>query len=118
MISKNPLGLLNSTFDLLIFNFVLLLGSVCPLVFPNMTNILKECGNVINSQTACCKAMESYVSHLQRQSFLTTLQAMNCTASLGMRLQEANISYNVSNICHINLKDFSLQGQLNSIPLK
>jgi hypothetical protein len=118
MISKNQLGLLNSTSDLLIFNFVLLLGSVCPLVFPNMTNILKECGNMINNQTACCKAMESYVSQLQQQSFLTNLQALNCAASLGMRLQEANVSYNVYNLCHINLKDFSLQGQLFSIPLK
>jgi hypothetical protein len=44
------------------YPFVLLLGSVCPLVFPNMTNILKECGKVINNQTACCKAMESCVS--------------------------------------------------------
>ncbi|XP_062152254.1 uncharacterized GPI-anchored protein At1g61900-like [Alnus glutinosa] len=84
-------------------------NKVCPLVFPNMTNILKECGNVINNQTACCKAMESYVSQLQQQSFLTNLQALNCAASLGMRLQEANVSYNVYNLCHINLKDFSLQ---------
>jgi hypothetical protein len=35
--SDKDLVLINSTSDLLIFNFVLLLGSVCPLVFPNMT---------------------------------------------------------------------------------
>jgi alanine-alpha-ketoisovalerate/valine-pyruvate aminotransferase len=107
MISKYQVGLLNSISDSLIFNFVLKLGSVCPLVFPNMTNIVKECGNVINNQTACCKAMETYVSQLQQQSFLTNLQVLNCAASLGMRLQEANVSYNVYNLC-----------QLYSIPLK
>ncbi|KAE8075711.1 hypothetical protein FH972_014404 [Carpinus fangiana] len=84
-------------------------NKVCPLVFPNMTNIVKECRKVINNQTACCKAMESYVSQLQQQSFLTNLQALNCAASLGMRLQKANVSDDVYNLCHINLKDFSLQ---------
>jgi hypothetical protein len=83
-----------------------------------MTNVVKECGNVINNRTACCKAMESYVSQLQQQSFLTNLQALNCAASLGMKLQKANVSDDVYNLCHINLKDFSLQGQLYSIPLK
>lgn len=84
-------------------------NKVCPLVFPNMTNVVKECESVISNQTACCKAMESYVSQLQQQSFLTNLQALNCAALLGMRLQKANISYNVYNLCHVNLKDFSLQ---------
>ncbi|KAE8075713.1 hypothetical protein FH972_014406 [Carpinus fangiana] len=94
--------------------------NVCPLVFPNMTNVVKECGNVINNQTACCKAMESYVSQLQQQSFLTNLQALNCAASLGMRLQKGNVSDDVYNLCHINLKDFSLQESgclLPSLPL-
>lgn len=85
-------------------------GSVCPLVFPNMTHVVKECANVITSQTACCKAMDSYVSQLQEQSFITNLQALNCAASLGVKLQKANVSNNVYELCHINLKDFSLQG--------
>ena len=118
IILKKQLGILNYTPDLLIFNFVLLLGSVCPLVFPNMTKVVKECRKVINNQTACCEAMESYVSQLQQQSFLTNLQSLNCAASLGMRLQKANVSDNVYNLCHINLEDFSLKGQLYSIPLK
>ncbi|KAG6657804.1 hypothetical protein CIPAW_04G116400 [Carya illinoinensis] len=84
-------------------------SGVCPLVFPKMTNVWKECGNVISNQTACCKAMESYVYQLQRQSFLTNLQALNCAVSLGMMLQKANVSHNVYSLCHINLKDFSLQ---------
>ncbi|KAM3745040.1 hypothetical protein ACB098_06G096200 [Castanea mollissima] len=72
-------------------------------------DVVKECGSIISNQTSCCKSMESYVSQLQQQSFLTNLQALNCAASLGMRLQKANISYDVYNLCHINLKDFSLQ---------
>jgi hypothetical protein len=71
---------------------------------------MKECGNVINDETPCCKAMESYVrvsiatAKLPHQ--LASLE--NCAASIGTRLQEANVSYYVYNLCHINLKDFSL----------
>ncbi|KAE8075712.1 hypothetical protein FH972_014405 [Carpinus fangiana] len=62
--------------------------------------------------------MESYVSQLQQQSFLTNLQALYCAASLGMRLQKANVSYNVYNLCHINLKDFSLPGAKSFLALQ
>ncbi|KAL7213517.1 hypothetical protein ACSBR2_016111 [Camellia fascicularis] len=84
-------------------------NKVCPLVFPNMSNVSKGCGNGITNQTACCNAMESYVSRLQKQSFINNLQAINCVASLGMKLQKANITENVYNLCRISLKDLSLQ---------
>ncbi|KAL6990787.1 hypothetical protein U1Q18_008909 [Sarracenia purpurea var. burkii] len=84
-------------------------NKVCPLVFPNMSRVTHGCGNGIKNQTICCNAMESYASHLQKQSFTTNLQALNCAASLGMKLQKANITENVYNLCHISLKDFSLQ---------
>ncbi|KAK9284182.1 hypothetical protein L1049_023350 [Liquidambar formosana] len=84
-------------------------NEVCPLEFFDMTNVTKKCGNGMANQTACCNAMESYVSHLQEQSFITNLQALNCAALLGLKLQKANVSNNVYNLCHINLKDFSLQ---------
>ncbi|KAJ4730031.1 GPI-anchored protein [Melia azedarach] len=84
-------------------------NKVCPLVFPGMINVTRECRDIISNKTSCCKAMESYVSHLQEQSFITNLQALNCAASLGMKLQKANVSHNVYNLCRINLKDFSLQ---------
>ena len=87
-------------------------GLVCPLDLPDMKNVTKECGNAISNQTACCNAVESYVSHLQEQSLITTLQALNCAALLGTKLQKANVSHNVYNLCQINLKDFSLQGLL------
>ncbi|WJX49914.1 hypothetical protein P8452_36291 [Trifolium repens] len=85
------------------------LNKVCPLVFPNVTRIVKECGNHIRNQTTCCKATKSYVSYLQEQSFVTNLQALKCAVSLGKKLQKENVSYNVYNLCHISLKDFSLQ---------
>ncbi|CAL5409538.1 unnamed protein product [Camellia sinensis] len=84
-------------------------NKVCPLVFPNISHVAKGCGNGIRNQAACCNAMESYVSHLQKQSFITNLQALNCAASLGMKLQKANITENVYYLCRISLKDFSLQ---------
>lgn len=55
--------------------------------------------------------MESYMSTLQEQSFITNVQASNCAALLGKKLQRANVSIDVYNLCNINLKDFSLQGQ-------
>ncbi|KAF3443691.1 hypothetical protein FNV43_RR13381 [Rhamnella rubrinervis] len=84
------------------------LNEACPLVFPNVKNIVENCG-VMHNETACCRAVESYVSQLQEQSFITNVQALNCAASLGLKLQRANVSKNVYSLCHINLKDFSLQ---------
>ncbi|GFY99145.1 hypothetical protein Acr_13g0005460 [Actinidia rufa] len=93
------------------------INKVCPLALPDMKNVTKECGNAISNQTACCNDVESYVSHLQEQSLITTLQALNCAALLGTKLQIANVSHNVYNLCQINLKDFSLQGtSLPAIP--
>lgn len=84
-------------------------NKVCPLVFPNMKHVAKDCGNEISNRTTCCIAMESYVSHLQKQSFITNLQALDCATSLGMKLRKLNITRDVYSLCHISLKDFSLQ---------
>ncbi|OVA10546.1 hypothetical protein BVC80_8987g18 [Macleaya cordata] len=84
-------------------------NKVCPLVFPDIKGFAKDCGNEISNQTACCNAMESYVSHLQKQSFITNLQALDCAALLGMKLHKSNITRNIYGLCHITLKDFSLQ---------
>ncbi|PKI57973.1 hypothetical protein CRG98_021624 [Punica granatum] len=95
------------------------LNKVCPLDFPNITKVAAECEGPINNRTACCKAMDSYTSWLQRQSFLTNLQALNCAAMLGMKLQKANVSKNLYNLCHVNLRDFSIQASgclLPSLP--
>ncbi|XP_023770466.1 uncharacterized GPI-anchored protein At1g61900 isoform X1 [Lactuca sativa] len=85
------------------------INKVCPLVFPDMKNISNECGNKIRSQNTCCDAMEKYMTYLQNQSFITNLQALNCAHSLAESLQKLNVSNNIYNICHIKLKDFSLQ---------
>lgn len=87
-----------------------LFGPVCPLVFPDMKNVTEECGNSSTNQTACCDAMENYITLLQDQSFITNLQALNCASSLATNLQNANVSINVYDICRVKLKDFSLQG--------
>jgi hypothetical protein len=97
--------------QLLFSHFSLVLSlSVCPLVFPDMRHVAKGCGNGISNKTECCSAMESYVSHLQKQSLVTNLQALNCATTLGMKLQRSNITKDVYSLCHITLKDFSLQG--------
>ncbi|KAK4369418.1 hypothetical protein RND71_013210 [Anisodus tanguticus] len=83
----------------------------CPLEFPDIKNISKECGEVTSTQTSCCNAMNSYLSRLQQQSFVTNLQALNCATLLGKKLREANIASSIFDLCHVNLKDFSIQGQ-------
>ncbi|XP_076935573.1 putative GPI-anchored protein At1g61900 [Bidens hawaiensis] len=85
------------------------INKVCPLVFPDMSNVSKECGKEINNQTSCCDALEHYFTQLQDQSFITNLQAISCASSLAASLQKANVTLNVYNICRVKLKDFSLQ---------
>ncbi|CAI9087194.1 OLC1v1021209C1 [Oldenlandia corymbosa var. corymbosa] len=85
------------------------INKVCPLVFPNMSHVTKTCGTGSSDPYACCSAVDSFVSHLQNQSFVTNLQALNCAASLGLKLQKANITRNIYSMCHISLKDFSVQ---------
>ncbi|GAB2298868.1 hypothetical protein Dimus_032946 [Dionaea muscipula] len=84
-------------------------NNVCPLAFPDTRNVTNECGNGIRNQSACCSAVHSYMTHLQNQSFTTNLQALNCAASLGMKLQSRNVTKNIYNLCHVGLKQFSLQ---------
>ncbi|XP_060189109.1 uncharacterized GPI-anchored protein At1g61900-like [Lycium barbarum] len=81
----------------------------CPLVFPDIKNISRECGEVTSNETSCCNAMNSYLSRLQQHSFITNLQALNCATLLGKKLQEENIISNIFGLCHVNLKDFSIQ---------
>uniref|UniRef100_A0A1J3F4Q3 Putative GPI-anchored protein n=1 Tax=Noccaea caerulescens TaxID=107243 RepID=A0A1J3F4Q3_NOCCA len=85
------------------------INRVCPLVFPHMRHIGDNCSNELSNQTSCCNAMESYVSHLQKQTLITNLQALDCATSLGTKLQKLNITKNIFSVCHISLKDFSLQ---------
>lgn len=85
------------------------LNKACPLKLPDIKDVATDCANHISNKTACCNAMERYVSHLQNQSFVTNLQALHCAALFSTRLQQANITENVYNLCHISLKDFSVQ---------
>ncbi|KAL2979703.1 hypothetical protein AAZX31_13G187100 [Glycine max] len=84
-------------------------NKVCPLVFPDTKQVAKGCVDEISNKTACCNAMESYVSHLQKQSFITNLQALDCAETLAMKMKRSNITADVYGLCHISLKDFSLQ---------
>ncbi|KAL6880372.1 hypothetical protein ACP4OV_011937 [Aristida adscensionis] len=84
-------------------------NGVCPLSFPDTSKVAKECSGTIKNSTTCCKAMASYVAHLQKQSFITNLQALNCASFLGEKLQKMNVSTDIYSSCQITLKDFSLQ---------
>ncbi|XP_031395350.1 uncharacterized GPI-anchored protein At1g61900 isoform X2 [Punica granatum] len=85
------------------------INKACPLLFPELKLVEKSCRDGITNETACCNSMESYVSHLQKQSFITNLQALDCASSLGMKLRKLNITKNIYSLCQISLKDFSLQ---------
>lgn len=84
-------------------------NGVCPLLFEDTKVVAKNCGNMIKNRTQCCKSMSNYVSHLQKQSFITNLQALDCASLLGSQLEKMNVTTNVYSLCHITLKDFSLQ---------
>ncbi|XP_054776985.1 uncharacterized GPI-anchored protein At1g61900-like isoform X3 [Prosopis cineraria] len=84
-------------------------NKVCPLVLPDMRHVAEACRDGVKNKTSCCDAMEVYVSHLQRQSFITNLQALDCAEALAMKLQKSNITKDVYSLCHVSLKDFSLQ---------
>lgn len=84
-------------------------NEACPLVFPDTTKVAEYCVNRIKNHTRCCKAMSNYVSHLQKQSFITNLQALDCAALLGLKLQNMNVTTDIYSFCQITLKDFSLQ---------
>ncbi|KAH9749483.1 putative GPI-anchored protein [Citrus sinensis] len=88
-------------------------NKVCPLSFPSTKHLAKSCGDNISNQSACCNAMESYVSHLQKQSLITNLQALDCATLLGTKLQKSSITADVFKLCHISLKDFTLQAAGN-----
>lgn len=85
------------------------MNKVCPLVLPDAKQVAKSCSSGISNRTGCCNAMESYVSHLQKQSFITNLQALDCAETLAMKLKKSNVADDVYSLCHISLKDFSLQ---------
>ncbi|KAG4956245.1 hypothetical protein JHK85_042625 [Glycine max] len=61
----------------------------------NVNKVAKGCVDEISNKTACCNAMESYVSHLQKQSFITNLQALDCAEALAMKLKRSNITADV-----------------------
>jgi hypothetical protein len=86
------------------------LNKVCPLVLPDVKQVAKGCGNRIRNKTVCCNAMESYVSHVQKQTFVTNLQALGCAETLAMKLKKSNVTDDVYSLCRITLKDFSPQG--------
>ncbi|KAF9607976.1 hypothetical protein IFM89_003896 [Coptis chinensis] len=93
------------------------LNKACPLKLPDIESVAKNCVDGISNKTACCGAMNSCVSHLQNQSFVTNLQALDCASMFGMRLQKANVTENVYNLCRISLKDFSVQAtKLPALP--
>nr|GMD37824.1 uncharacterized GPI-anchored protein At1g61900-like isoform X2 [Ipomoea batatas] len=85
------------------------INKACPLVFPDVKNVSRQCGGKKDNHTPCCDSMKSYLSHLQQQSLITSLQALECAEILGRKLQKANVTNDIFSLCHVNLKDFSLQ---------
>ncbi|KAG2410105.1 putative GPI-anchored protein [Vigna angularis] len=98
------------TVDSIIFKVLHDWLSACPLVFPDTMQVARGCGDGISNKTACCNAMESYVSHLQKQSLIMNLQALDCAKTLAMKLKRSKITADIYGLCHITLKDFFLQG--------
>lgn len=86
--------------------------AVCPLEFKEPTEVVKACSGLGSPNPACCSSLNSYISRIQKQMLITNKQAINCAVSFGSMLQKGGVVANVYNFCHVDLKDFSLQGIL------
>ncbi|XP_057825145.2 uncharacterized GPI-anchored protein At1g61900 isoform X1 [Cryptomeria japonica] len=82
---------------------------VCPLDFPDPSEVARDCSQALKNESKCCTTLDSYISGVQQQSLITNLQALDCATSLGVMLQRKNITDNIYILCRVNLKDFSLQ---------
>ncbi|KAJ7236559.1 hypothetical protein O6H91_Y446800 [Diphasiastrum complanatum] len=94
----------------------------CPLIFNNPSSVIQACGGQSPSVKTCCTELHKYISDIQQQTFITDLQALHCVTLLGLMLKKGAVTANVYELCSIDLKDFSLQGNsdqgclLNSLP--
>ncbi|KAL2463417.1 hypothetical protein Fot_53073 [Forsythia ovata] len=95
-------------------------NKVCPLDLRQPSEVIEACRNVAAPSPSCCSSLNTYIASVQRQILITNRQAIICATVFGSMLQKAGVMTNVYELCDVDLKDFSLQGQegclLRSLP--
>lgn len=85
--------------------------TVCPLEFKQPTEVIKACQNDPNAfPNPCCESLSSYIAGIQKQMLITNRQAIICATVFGSMLRKGGVTSNVFELCNVDLKDFSLQG--------
>lgn len=84
--------------------------AVCPLDFKQPSEVIKACQNLAAPSPSCCSSLNSYIAEIQKQMLITNRQAIICATVFGSMLQRAGVMTNVYQLCDVDLKDFSLQG--------
>lgn len=86
-------------------------NAVCPLNFTQPSEVIKACRNVAAPSPSCCSSLSTYIVGLQSQMLITNRQAIMCSIVFGSVLQKAGVMTNVYELCDVDLKDFSIQGE-------
>lgn len=75
------------------------------------TEVIAACKNVAAPSPSCCSSLNTYIAGIQKQMLITNKQAIICATVFGAMLQKAGVMTNVYELCDVDLKDFSLQGE-------
>ncbi|KAG6393658.1 hypothetical protein SASPL_147903 [Salvia splendens] len=86
-------------------------NKACPLDMKQPTEVIAACRNVAAPSPSCCSSVNTYIAGIQRQMLITNKQAIICATMFGAMLQKAGVMTNVYELCDVDLKDFSLQGE-------
>lgn len=84
--------------------------AACPLEFKQPTEVIKACRNVAAPSPSCCSSLNAYISGIQNQMLITNKQAIVCATVIGSMLRKGGVMTNIYELCDVDLKDFSVQG--------
>lgn len=82
---------------------------VCPLEFKQPSEVIIACRNVA-APSPCCSSLNNYISGIQKQMLITNRQAIICATVFGSMLKKAGVLTDLYELCDVDLKDFSIQG--------
>lgn len=92
--------------------------TACPLEFKQPTEVIKACRNVAAPSPSCCSSLNAYISGIQNQMLITNKQAIVCATVIGSMLRKGGVMTNIYELCDVDLKDFSVQGNCSVLDSK
>lgn len=89
--------------------------AACPLSLKQPSEVIAACQNVAAPSPHCCSSLNTYIAGIQRQMLITNRQAIMCAISLGSMLRKGGVMTNIYELCDVDIKDFSLQGEVSIV---